>query len=79
MDPEDIVMFILRNKILLLLLLVFPAMHGAIHFIVSNFDFPLDIEKFLWKIASIDIMVTMPAFFMWIWTGHFISRCFDDN
>jgi hypothetical protein len=79
MDPDDMVRFIFGNNILLLLLLVLPAVYGAIHYIVVNFDFPSAIERILWRIASIDIMVTMPLFFLLTWLGFFVARCFHDD
>ncbi|KUJ09588.1 uncharacterized protein LY89DRAFT_273733 [Mollisia scopiformis] len=79
MDPEDIVMFIFNSKVLLVLLLALPAVYGGIHFIVSNFDFPSPLERFLWRIAAIDIVATMPVFFALTWIGHFLSGCFGED
>jgi hypothetical protein len=79
MDPDRIVMLIFNSKILLLLPLVLPALYGGIHLVVANFDFPSAIERLLWKIASIDIIVTTPAFFTLTWIGHFISGFFGED
>jgi hypothetical protein len=79
MDPDDIVMFIFNSKILFLLLLVLPVLYGGTHISVANFDFPSAVERLLWRIASIDIMVTMPAFFTLTWIGHFISSYFSED
>ncbi|RBR04369.1 hypothetical protein FVER53590_00109 [Fusarium verticillioides] len=61
-DPDQILSFIIDNPILLVLLLVLPGLYGGIHLGTAQIPFPTDIEKLLWKIASIDIIVSMPIF-----------------
>jgi hypothetical protein len=75
-DPDQIMAFIFNSKILLALLLVLPAAYGGIHLIVSNFEFPSNAERLFWKIASINIIATMPAFFLLTFIGSRVSRLF---
>ncbi|CZR32441.1 uncharacterized protein FPRO_02011 [Fusarium proliferatum ET1] len=63
-DPDQILSFIVDNPILLVLLLVLPGLYGGIHLGTAQVLFPTDLEKLLWKIASIDIIVSMPIFLL---------------
>ncbi|KAF4965154.1 hypothetical protein FSARC_7021 [Fusarium sarcochroum] len=72
-DPDQILTFIINSPILLVLLLVLPGLYGGIHLATSNLTFPTDIERLLWKIASIDIIVTMPIFLVLTFIGVGIS------
>ncbi|KAI5456518.1 hypothetical protein BGZ63DRAFT_428640 [Mariannaea sp. PMI_226] len=75
-DPDQILHFIFSSPILLSLLFVLPAVYGGIHLVVSDGYFATEVERLLWKIASIDIMVTMPAFCMLTFAGALVSRRF---
>ncbi|KAJ4003986.1 hypothetical protein NW766_011842 [Fusarium irregulare] len=59
-DPDQILTFIFNSPILLVLILVLPGLYGGIHLGSSRTTFPSDLEKLLWNIASIDIIVSMP-------------------
>ncbi len=65
--------FIFKSTVLLVLLPVLPAVYGGIHLLVANFEFPSPIEKLLWRIASFDIICTMPVFFLLTYIGGIIS------
>ena len=76
MDPDDITTFIIRKKVLLVLLLVLPALYGGIHLAVANARytyFPSTIERQLWDISCVDITVTMPTFILLTLFGRFMS------
>ena len=51
---------ILDNKSLFIMLVVFSIIYGGIHLSVWNFRFASKTEYLLWKIASFDIMGTIP-------------------
>ena len=44
------------------MLFLLPAINGAIHLSAWTFEFPTLIEKFVWKIACLDIAVPLPVF-----------------
>jgi hypothetical protein len=75
-DPDQVLYFIFKSPILLSTLLVLPGVYGAIHFLASNSHFPTQIEQLLWKIASVDIIVTMPVFFILTYIGATVSSLF---
>lgn len=75
-DPDQIMQFIFSSPILLVLLLTLPAIYGGIHLSVANTRFPTPIEQLLWKIASINIIATMPVFFLLTFVGSYLSRTF---
>ena len=45
-----------------LLLFLLPALYGAIHLSAWTFEFPTAIEHKLWKIACLDLVVSLPVF-----------------
>lgn len=73
-DPDQIMTFILNSPVLLVLLLVLPALYGGIHLSTGGLRFPSSLEQLLWKISSIDIIITMPAFLLLTIVGREISR-----
>ncbi|KAF4445955.1 hypothetical protein F53441_10344 [Fusarium austroafricanum] len=73
-DPDQILSFILNNPILLVLILVLPGLYGGIHLGSPRIPFPSDLESLLWKIASIDIIVSMPVFLLISVIGLGISQ-----
>ncbi|KAM5341708.1 hypothetical protein ACJ41O_014739 [Fusarium nematophilum] len=75
-DPDQLIRFIISSPILLILLLVLPGIYGGIHLLAVNSPFPSKLEQLLWKIASFDIIATMPVFFMLTAVGSGISRRF---
>src|SRR3569833_280342 len=82
LDPDDIVAFIIRNTILLVLLLVLPALYGGIHLAVAKAGYPYfatPLEARLWGISCIDIIVTMPGFFVLSSVGMLVGACLTDE
>ena len=73
-DPDQILTLILNNPILPVPILVLPGFYGSIHLGSSKTTFPSDLEKVLWKIASIDIIVSMPGFLLISIIGLGISQ-----
>ena len=52
--------FVVKTKVLLILLVALPLIYGGIHLTTWNFHFASQTEHLLWKIACIDIMGTIP-------------------
>lgn len=79
-DPDQVTMFIFRSPILLTLLLILPAAYGGLHLMaLGYYKFPTNVEQLLWKLSSIDIIATMPVFFILTGFGRFVSRRFMEN
>ena len=57
---SDVVFFLWKSNVLLILLVALPLVYGGIHLTAWNFQFASQAEHLLWKIASIDIMGTIP-------------------
>ena len=57
---ENAMIFIIRTKVLLTLLVALPLVYGGIHLATWNFHFASQTEHLLWNIACIDIMGTIP-------------------
>jgi hypothetical protein len=45
-----------------LLLFLLPAIYGAVHLSAWSFEFPSPVEKLLWKIACLDLVISLPVF-----------------
>jgi hypothetical protein len=76
-DPDQILQFVFRSPILLTLLLVLPAVYGGVHLSASISRFPTYTELLLWKLSSINIIATMPVFFLLTFVGSWVSKlCF---
>jgi hypothetical protein len=76
-DPDQIVRFVFSSPVLFSLLFLLPGVYGGLHLAVSYFGyFPTEIEQRLWKIASIDIIATMPVFCILTYVGDGVSTRF---
>lgn len=62
-DPEDhymqILFSVVEEKVLLILLLALPAAYGGIHLAAVNSNFLSHVERHLWKVSSIYVMVAL--------------------
>ena len=72
----DVVAFLWESNVLVILLVALPLVYGGIHLTTWNFRFPSQAEHILWKIASIDIMGTIPlvlTFFgcIYVWSTYY--------
>ena len=52
--------FVVKNRMFLLLLVTLPLLYGGIHLATWDFHFASKTEHLLWKIACIDIMGAIP-------------------
>jgi hypothetical protein len=67
MEFDDIVEMLWRNPVLFILLIVLPAVYGGIHLTAWDLEFPSGIERLMWKLSCLDIIITMVVIVVILW------------